>query len=248
MANPTNREEFKDYCLRRLGAPLQYLPLDDDQVEDRIDDALEYFKDYHYDSTEKLFYKHQVTALDITNGYLTIPEQIVEIIKVLPGGIGGVSGTTWMTPQYQITFDAVMNLGSASILPYYIGMSHLAEINYMFDSTPTIQFRKHTNQLHINVKLGTDILEGQWIAFEAFGYIDPEIYADVWGDRWLKRYASALIKKQWAENAKLFGGVQILGGVTLDAQTAWQEADSEITAIEQEMLGAYSQPPWIEIG
>ena len=68
MAAPATRAQFRTYCLRRLGFPVIDINVDDDQVEDRIDDALQYFQDYHFDGTEKIYMKHKVTAQDIEIG------------------------------------------------------------------------------------------------------------------------------------------------------------------------------------
>ena len=73
MALPTSREELKSYCLRNLGAPVIDINADAEQLEDRIDEAIEYYRDYHFDGTERVFYKHQATSEDISNGYITVP-------------------------------------------------------------------------------------------------------------------------------------------------------------------------------
>ena len=82
MATPNSRQQIKDYALRRLGAPVIEINVDDSQVEDRIDDALQFFAEYHFDGVEKMFYKHQVTSNDITNGYIDMNNVDSSIISV----------------------------------------------------------------------------------------------------------------------------------------------------------------------
>lgn len=250
MAKIANREDFKDYCMRRLGAPVQQINVNDDQVEDRIDDALLYYRDYHYDGASNVYLKYQVTGQDVINGYITIPDEIMEIQKIIPGGGLGFGGSinNWMTPQYAITMDAVFNMTSISLVPYFITMNHLAELSFMFDQTPGIQFSKVTNRLTLNAPLGIYYPEGTFIAMNATSYIDPNTFAEVWDDRWLKSYATALIKKQWGENAKLFSGVILLGNVTLNAQAIWEEANAEITLLEHEMQTSFRMPIMDDIG
>ena len=65
MANPNSRANLKEYCLRTLGKPVIEINVDDDQVEDRIDEALQYFAQYHYDGVERMYLKHQITQAEI---------------------------------------------------------------------------------------------------------------------------------------------------------------------------------------
>ena len=64
MAQPTTRTEFKEWCLRKLGKPVIEINVDIDQVDDRVDEALSYYWDYHFDGAEKVYYKHQLTQED----------------------------------------------------------------------------------------------------------------------------------------------------------------------------------------
>lgn len=86
MAVPTSRSEFKEYCLRKLGKPVIEINVDDDQVEDRIDEALKMYWDYHFDGTEKIYYKHQVTSTDKSNKYITLPENIIGAVNIFDVG------------------------------------------------------------------------------------------------------------------------------------------------------------------
>ena len=85
MATPTTKEEFKQYCLRKLGAPVIEINVDDDQVDDRIDEALRYYWDYHFDGSDKIYYKHQITQTDIANKYIILPENIIGAVDEIVG-------------------------------------------------------------------------------------------------------------------------------------------------------------------
>ena len=84
MAKPTTRRQFKDYCLRRLGFPVIDINVDEDQVEDRIDDALQFFEDYHFDGVEKLFMKHKITDEDISRRWIYVPDAVVFVTGIFP--------------------------------------------------------------------------------------------------------------------------------------------------------------------
>jgi hypothetical protein len=72
MPAVTNRNTFKDYCLRRLGFPTIEINVDDDQVEDRIDDALQYWQDYHFDALQKVYYIRALNSTDMSNKYINL--------------------------------------------------------------------------------------------------------------------------------------------------------------------------------
>ena len=82
MAVPTSRSTFKEFCLRKLGKPVIEINVDDDQVEDRIDESLRYYWDYHFDGAERLYYKHLITSTDIANKYITLPQNIIGAVKI----------------------------------------------------------------------------------------------------------------------------------------------------------------------
>ena len=84
MAVVTSRAEFKEYCLRKLGSPVIQINVADEQVEDRVDDALEFYRDYHFDAAEDVFLKHQITEDDITNRYIPINDLVIGIKRVIP--------------------------------------------------------------------------------------------------------------------------------------------------------------------
>ena len=106
MATPTTRKEFTDYCLRRLGAPVVEINVDEMQIEDRVDDALAFYRDYHYDGSERTFLKHQVTAADKTNGYIAVPTTIMGVVNVFPIG-AGLNTNNMFNIRYQISLSDV---------------------------------------------------------------------------------------------------------------------------------------------
>lgn len=245
---PQNRKQFRDYIMRRLGAPVQEINVDIEQVEDRIDDALNYYFDYHYLGTEKVIFKYKVTREDITNRFISIPENITGINKIYPlAGSTQSSSNALFSAKYHIAYDTLMNMSSNSIIPYYFAMTRLADLSYIFDMDTSIGFNKHKNSLEITAGWGTDIREGMTIVAEGNAILDPQKYKDIWKDRWLKKYATALVKRQWGENTKLFNGVQLLGGISIDGKGIYDEAVEEINKLEDEMLTKYSMPVMDEI-
>ena len=241
MAVPASRTELKDYCLRRLGSPVVDINVDDEQVEDRIDDALKYYQDYHYDGTERIFLKHQVTAEDIANEYITIPEAVIGVVRVFDIG-DAIQSSTLFNIRYQIHLNDLFDFTSTTYVPYVTAMRHVEMLEEIFVGKKPIRFQRHKNQLNIDMDWGNDVIAGDYVIVEAYRILDPDTYTDVYGDKWLLRYATALIKRQWGENLKKFEGMTLPGGVTFNGQKIWEEATEEINKIEEEMISSYSLP------
>jgi len=241
MAVPTSRTELKDYCLRRLGYPVVDINVDDEQVEDRIDDALKYYQDYHYDGTERIFLKHQVTSTDIANEYITIPEAVIGVVRVFDIG-DAIQSSSLFNIRYQIHLNDLFDFTSTTYVPYVSAMRHVEQLEEIFVGKKPIRFQRHKNQLNIDMDWGNDIIAGEYIIIEAYRILDPDTYSDVYGDKWLLRYSTALIKRQWGENLKKFEGMTLPGGVTFNGQKIWEEATEEINKIEEEMISSYSLP------
>lgn len=247
MAQPTNRAEFKEYCLRKLGKPVIEINVDPDQIEDRIDEALSFYWDYHYDGTEKVYMKHQVTSTDIANGYITIPENIIGAVNIFNISASSLSPTDMFSAQYQFVLNHLHEIASYSLVNYYMTMAHLRFMEEMLTGQQPIRYNRHVNKLFIDTNWNKlDI--GQYIVVEAYQIVDPNIYTDVWKDRWLQNYATAKIKYQWGSNLTKFTGMQLPGGVQFNGEQILSDAKEEIQKMEEEMSINYVLPAVDMIG
>lgn len=246
MAIPTSRAAFKEYCLRNLGKPVIEINVDDDQVEDRIDEALRYYYDYHFDGSEKIYYKHQITEENKTNKYIILPENILGAVNLFD--LGSALGTNNLfNIRYQIALNDLYTLTSVSMVPYYMALQHIQFLEYMLVGKQPIRFNRHTNRLYLD--MDWDRVEtGNFLIVEAYEVVDPAVYSDVWKDRWLAEYTSQLIKKQWGTNLKKFDGMQMPGGLKFNGQKIYDEADVDIKKLREEMIGSYSLPVTDMIG
>jgi hypothetical protein len=241
MAVPTSRFEFKEWCLRKLGKPVIEINVDDDQVNDRVDEALRYYWDYHFDGTEKLYYKHQVTSVDIANHYITLPENIIGAVRIFPIGDPTISSSDIFNIRYQIALNDLYTLTSVSMVPYVMLMEHLALIQQVLVGEQPIRYNRHLNRLNIDMDWGK-IKEGEYLLVEAYSVVDPDVYTDAWGDRWLQQYATAKIKLQWGSNLTKFTGMQLPGGIQFNGDKIYEDAKAEIEKLEDEMISSYSLP------
>lgn len=241
MAVPTSRAEFKEYCLRKLGKPVIEINVDDDQIDDRIDESIRYYWDYHFDGTEKTYYKQAVTEQIKSDKYITLPENIIGAIRIFQIGDPSIRASDMFNIRYQIALNDLYQLTTVSLLPYYMAMQHLGTITELLVGQQPIRYNRHTNKLHIDMDF-TKIDVGQFILIEAYEVIDPDTYTNAWGDRWLQEYTTQKIKYQWGSNLTKFTGMQLPGGVQFNGEKILDDAEKAIEKLEDEMLSSYSLP------
>ena len=241
MAVPTTRNQFKEYCLRKLGKPVIEINVDDDQVDDRIDEAIKYYWDYHFDGTEKTYYKHLITQQTKIDKYITLPENIIGAIRIFQIGDPSIRASDMFNIRYQIALNDLYQLTTVSLLPYYMAMQHLGTITELLVGQQPIRYNRHTNKLHIDMDW-TKIDVGQYILVEAYEVINPDTFTDAWGDRWLQEYCTQKIKYQWGTNLTKFIGLQLPGGVQFNGEKIMDDAEKAIEKLEQEMIVSYSLP------
>ena len=293
MAKPTTRAEFKTYCLRRLGFPVIEINVDDDQVDDRIDDALAFFNDYHFDGTEKIYMKHQLTVEDINRRWIYAPDAVTFVTGVFPFDDSNAS-INMFDLRYQLRLNDLYDFTSVSYVSYEITMQHIRTLQLLFSGTPQFRFNRKQNKVFLDIDWTRDVQPGQYVVIECYRTLNPSTitltgtcattnasntvvgtgtifdqevlendfvtfgteslqiakinsptqnsatmtaagYSDVFNDRFLKKYATALIKLQWGNNLSKFAGIQMPGGVTLDGVRIMTEAREEIEKLEEEM-------------
>lgn len=242
----STREEFKEYCLRKLGKPVIEINVDDDQVEDRIEEALKYYWDYHFDGTEKVYYKKLMTAEDITNKYITMPQNIIGAVSIFDIG-DYIAVNNIFNIRYQIALNDLYTLTYQSMVPYYMAFQHIQLLEQLLVGKQPIRYNRNTNKLFIDVNWDK-ISPGYYVVVEAYQIVDPTEYTDVWNDRWLQRYATELIKKQWGSNLTKFVGMQLPGGLTFNGEKIYNDAHEAIDKLEAEMISSYSLPVTDMIG
>ena len=251
MATITNRTDFTNYCLRRLGFPVIQINVDDDQVADRIDDALQYWQDYHFDGLQKVYYIKGLQQSDINQRYLDLsdstdaqgnPMEIVGVTRIFPVS-DSQSSVNMFDLRYQLRLNELYDFTSASYINYTLTQQHLRSLEIMFTGEVPIRFQRHMQRLYIDWAWGaSEAPVGTVVIAEAYAAINPDVYNLVWNDRWLKEYATQLIKRSWGNNLSKFAGLQLPGGVTLDGKQIYQEAAEEIERLEKEMEMNYGAP------
>ena len=278
MAAPSTKAEFKDYCLRQLGAPVLEINLDDDQIDDRIDDALQYFHERHYDGSEKMYLKHKFTEDDVTRfttqnetastaapdatgwenrkNFLEIPEHVFGISRVygisssfVRNSLFGLNNQYYLMDLFSYTSGTGLAFGGVDMVNYYMVKQHFETIDMIINtgSLVTYRFNTRADRLYIDIDVNR-VTKDQFLIIDCERALDPATYTQVWDDFFLKKYATALLKKQWGQNLIKFNGVQLPGGVSINGMQIYKEACEEIDELMEKSISTFELPPMDMIG
>ena len=242
MAQLSNREQLKNYCLRKLGGGVIDINVSEEQIQDRIDDAIEFFIEYGYNLQEKKYLPIKITQIDIDNNYITVPEELLSVTRILPLRNPSLTSTNYLFDiEYQIQARDLLNtIGSGDVSQYYISKQHIATIQDIFTARPQHEFRRYTDKLYFKFDAGSRLFVGDFIVLECHTPIDQT--SRFWNDRLLRNYATQLIKYQWGSNMSKFENVQLPGGVILNAKRIMDEARIELDKMELDAVYLYSDP------
>ena len=265
MATPTSKQTLKDYCLRNLGFGVIDTNVSDDQVDDRVDEALQYFSEYHYDGVEKMYLKHKFTQAELDRalenesstaqdkrdssitatfqegkGFIPIPDAVVSVVQVFP--FDDSSTNNLFDLRYQIRLNDLYDFSSTSIIHYEMTQRHLDYLSHILTGEVPLRFNQHQNRLYLDMDWSNDVSVDDFIIIECYRKLAPDSYTDIYNDMYLKRYATALIKKQWGSNLSKFNGVQMLGGVTMNGADIYSQAIEEIQRLEEQIQLAFETP------
>ena len=268
MAEPATRENLKQYALRALGKPVIEINADDDQLEDRIDEALQFYQQYHYDGIRRTYLKYQYTQADYDrinantseiatknsvtttwqegNGFIVVPDSIISVINIFPFSSKGTLNL--FDVRYQLRLNDLYDFSSTSIVNYDVVMRHLDFLDHILVGEKPLRYNQNDNRLYIDMDWKNDLQVGEFLVIECYRKLDPSVYTDVFNDMMLKRYVTALFKKQWGANLSKFNGVAMLGGTTLNGQQIFSEALTDIERLEKEIRDSFemSQPLMID--
>ena len=251
MAVPSTRQTHIDYCLRSLGDPVIEINVDDDQLEDRVDEALEYYREYHSEATFRTYLKHLVTATDISNEYIPIASNIVQVARLFPIEAHGGGTTNFFDIKYQMMLNDMTSIhGTMGNLAYYEMMQqYLSLIDMRLNGQPQTTFVRKQNRLYIHGDFADgDIIAGKYLVAEVYQQINDSDYTSIWNDLWLKEYTTALFKRQWGQNLIKFEGMVLPGGVTLNGRQIYDDALQDITQLRESIRLEFEMPADMFVG
>ena len=247
MATPNTREELIDYCLRKLGHPVLEINVADEQLEDRVDECIQWFRDYHPDGNSRFYVSHQITQADIDNGYIDFAEPYLTVVRMFR--VDNVTASTnFFDIKYQMMLNDITDLNNyAGDIAYYEQMQqHLSLLDMKLSGEPMITFDRQSDRVYF-YQSKEDFTVGHYVIFEVYG-IQPFTEganfdaSSLWNHKFVKAYTTALIRQQWGQNMSKFEGMQLPGGVTISGRQILEDANTEIEMImtkfrEEEDIG-----------
>jgi len=246
MAKPTTRQELIDYCLRKLGQPVINVEVAPEQCDDRIDEALATYQEKHFDASEDVWVSYPLQQTDIDNGYITIPDDILAVTNVT--SLSDIASHNDMFSfRYQLAMQEMSPWRSFDMTDYTMRVMNYEHVLDTINSAPGFEYTRHGRRLHVNHDL-TSLGVGYPFVVKVTRVLDPDQFTSVWNDKWLKQYATALIKRQWGENTKKFGDMQMLGGTVMNGQQIFDEAMQELEALEETLQETYQEPTNFFVG
>lgn len=276
MSKPASRQQLIDYCLRRLGAPVLEINVDDDQIDDLVDDTLQFFHERHFDGVERMYLKYQITQEDIDRGkgkgtdgvgivtttgtsntgtsfnfyeasnYIQVPDSVIGIEKIFKFDSSSISGGMFSI-KYQLFLNDLYYFNSINLLQYAMTKTYLEDIDFLLTTDKQIRFNKRQNRLYLDIDWGARDV-GKFIVIDCYRILDPNDFTKVYNDSFVKKYLTALIKKQWGQNLIKFRGVKLPGGIELNGREIYEDAERELSDIKQRMTLEYELPPYDFIG
>lgn len=280
MAKPATRQQLIDYCLRRLGAPVLEINVDDDQIDDLVDDALQYFSERHFDGVERMYLKYKITQGDIdrgrakntdgvgivtttatsvdtgagsftssfyeTSNFIQIPDSVTGIEKIFKFDTSSISGGMFSL-KYQIFLNDMYYFNSVELLQYAMVKRYLEDIDFLLTTDKQVRFNKRQDRLYLDIDWGAQSA-GNFMVIDCYRALNPDSFTQVYNDSFLKRYLTALIKRQWGQNLSKFRGVKLPGGIELNGGEILQQAEQELSDIKSRMSMEYELPPYDFIG
>ncbi len=285
MAQPSSRGEFIDYCKRQLGAPVLEINVADEQVEDIVDDAIQFFNERHFDGVCQTYLKYQITQEDVDRGtasrkdgsvnvagistttssttiagvstsfnfyengnFLQMPPEIIGVTKLFKFDGANTATNNMFSVKYQLFLnDVAFNLGYSGLLSYAMTRTYLEDIGFLLSTEKQIRFNQRMDRLYIDIDW-TSAVPGDWLVIDCFRLLDPNDYPRVWNDSFLKRYTTALLKRQWGQNLLKFQGVKLPGGIELNGRQIYDDGEKDLEIIREQMSNTYEIPPLDMIG
>jgi hypothetical protein len=276
MAQPSSRQELVDYCKRQLGAPVLQINIADEQVDDIIDTAIQFYQEYHYDGIERMYLKHLITAEDVTRftesdeltstadpdgstwenrkNFIEVPDHVIGISKVfgvssnwIRNDLFGLSNQYFLMDVF--SFSSGFAFGNFDMTNYYMIRQYFETMDMIVNTGALVQYRfnKRQDRLYLDIDVAR-IQEGNYLLIDCHRALDPEEWTQVYNDSFVKRYATALMKRQWGQNLIKYNNVQLPGGITLNGRQIWEDGENEVNQLEADMPLKYTLPPMDMIG
>jgi len=281
MTKPNTRQGLIDYCLRQLGAPVLEINVDDDQIDDLVDDTIQYFNERHYDGVERMYLKYKVSQDDIdrgkasgtdgvgivtttgtstnisglgtitsnfyeTSNFIQVPDSVIGVEKIFKFDASSISGGMFSI-KYQLFLNDLYYFNSVDLLQYSMTKTYLEDIDFLLTTDKQVRFNKRQDRLYLDIDWKSQNKDTFYV-IDCHRALDPESFTQIYNDSFVKKYLTAMIKRQWGQNLIKFNGVKLPGGIELNGRQIYEDAMRDLEDIKQRMSMEYELPPFDMIG
>jgi len=273
---PRNRGQLINYGLRQLGAPILEINIDDDQLHDAASDTIQIYQERHYDGIERMYLKYKITQDDVdrgtakgtggvgivttsgistntattvssefyeTSNFLAVPDNILGVNRIFKFDTSSISGGMFSI-KYQLFLNDLYYFNSVNLLQYAMTKTYLEDIDHLLTTEKQIRFNLRQDKLYLDIDWGAEQV-GDFIVIDCFRALDTE---KIYDDPFVKRYFTALIKKQWGANLLKFRGTKLPGGIELNGREIYDEGVKELQELRDRSAMDYEMPPLDFIG
>ncbi len=181
-----------------------------------------------------------------TSNFIQVPDAVIGINNVFKFDTSSISGGMFSI-KYQLFLNDLYYFNSVNLLQYAMTKSYLEDIDFLLTTDKKIRFNQRQDRLYLDIDWGAQQVE-DWIIIECYRALDPENFSGVYNDTFVKKYLTALIKRQWGQNLIKFKGTKLPGGIELNGREIYEDAITDLADIKERMSTEYELPPLDMIG
>ena len=181
-----------------------------------------------------------------TSNFIQVPDAVIGINNVFKFDTSSISGGMFSI-KYQLFLNDLYYFNSVNLLQYAMTKSYLEDIDFLLTTDKKIRFNQRQDRIYLDIDWGAQQVD-DWIIVECYRALDPENFSGVYNDTFVKKYLTALIKRQWGQNLIKFKGTKLPGGIELNGREIYEDAIADLTDIKERMSTEYELPPLDMIG
>ena len=185
--------------------------------------------------------------LEENNNYIQMPPSVIGVNQIFKVRSDTVYDGLFNI-RYQLFLNDLYAFGSIDLLQYSMVQTKLEDITFLLNPNVRYRFNIRQDRLYIDVDWAAAVNVDDYFVIDCFRILDPDDFTRVYNDPFLKRYFTALCKKQWGQNLIKFQGVQLPGGIQLNGRQIYDDGVAELTEIRAKMASDYEMPPLDMIG
>ena len=186
-------------------------------------------------------------SFEENSNYLQVPPEVLGVTKIYHFDGSNTTTNNMFSIKYQLFLNDIYYFGSTEILTYAMTKRYLEDIDFALTTQKQIRFNIRQDRLYLDIDWASVSVD-DYLVIDCYRLLNPNDFPRVYNDSFLKRYLTALIKRQWGQNLIKFQGVKLPGGIELNGRQIYDDAEKELDKIREVMSNTYELPPLDMIG